>query len=161
PAIQRRLNQKSTPSAQKRRGKAVESGPASAALGLDEGITMRSEEELAPEAAAALALLHARYAADVLKQVRRLVGDDKAADEATVAVFARARVELGTEHRAPASLRSWILAIAHEEAVRRTKQGSSAVAPGPDAGHDRNDREPPDKEEGAAPATAGPPAREQ
>jgi DNA-directed RNA polymerase specialized sigma24 family protein len=75
-------------------------------------------DDLAPEAAGALAVLHARYSDDVHKHVRKLLGDEKAAEEVARAVFTRARAELAQGGRVPSSLRSWVLSIAQQEAVR-------------------------------------------
>ncbi len=125
---------------------------------------MRSDADLAPEAAGALAVLHARYSDDIHKHVRRLVGDEKEADEVTRAVFARAREELANGGRAPSSLRSWVLAIAQQEAVNRARarpepRPSAAAGNGlPRAwrGRQQAARPAPQPERPARPATPGP-----
>jgi hypothetical protein len=90
---------------------------------------LSSDNGLAPEAAGTLAVLHARYADDIHKHVRRLLGDGEEAEEVFRAVFVRAREELAQGNRAPASLRAWILAIAHQEAVRKTPDVPEANRP--------------------------------
>src|SRR6266487_1905522 len=95
-----------------------------------------ADGDLTPEAAGALAVLHARYAGDIQKHVRRLLSDDKEAEDVTRAVFVRASEELALGGRAPASLRSWILSIAQQEALNRGRaapvvQASAAPADAP------------------------------
>src|SRR6266705_2589710 len=90
---------------------------------------MHADQDLTPEIAGVLAVLHARHSAEIHHHLRRLLNDEEKVKVVARAVFARAREELIHGGRAPSSLRSWVLSLADQEALNRPDPGPEPARP--------------------------------
>lgn len=85
------------------------------------------QQRLAHGEAAALAELYDRFASLVHSLAHRVLGDEKGADRITREVFTQVWENPDAYDPKKGPLRSWIAALAHQQAVRRLRQTESAA----------------------------------
>ncbi|MBC9716411.1 sigma-70 family RNA polymerase sigma factor [Streptomyces sp. TRM66268-LWL] len=91
----------------------------------------RMQQRLARGEAAALGELYDRFASLVHSLAHRVLDDEEAADRVTREVFAHVWENPESYEPKQGSMRSWIAALAHRQAVQRLrKEGAAALAEG-------------------------------
>ncbi|MEU3756530.1 sigma-70 family RNA polymerase sigma factor [Streptomyces olivoreticuli] len=85
----------------------------------------KMQQRLAHGEAAALGELYDRFASLVHTQAQRVLGDESGADRVTREVFGYVWEHPGAYDPKQGSLRSWIAALTHQQAVERLRQAKS------------------------------------
>ncbi|MFF5716948.1 sigma-70 family RNA polymerase sigma factor [Streptomyces buecherae] len=88
----------------------------------------KMQQRLARGEAAALGELYDRFASLVHHLAYRVLGEEEAADRVTRDVFAHVWENPGSFNPKQSSLRSWIAALTHRQAVHRLRQSTAASA---------------------------------